>query len=831
VSSFRFRGVIAHRPAVPAAILFILGITSHSLLPTPLVMLFVMTALLVGALLQLRRPIASSILIALAIMAGGGTSAQLAQSYFPRDHISLFASDEPALAWIEGRIEETPRVIEPPPRGRKLPDKQLLRVSVREVLTWNGWQSAQGEMPVSVSPPHTDLATGQTVRLLGRLERPVPAMNPGQFDPAAEDRRQRVLVSMRVSRPYDVQVLSKSRTLPAPLTNLREKSRQWLVMGFKESRAPDTALLGALVFGDRTPALRDVQEDFSHTGTSHLLAANGARVAMLAMLAYGLCRLLWLPPRRATLAVTLLTIVLGILTMPVAQAVRPIIVCAAVGAGLVGKRPADSIQLLALAALALLVIHPLDLYGAGFQLSFVIVLGLILFTRRAIEFAESFEDEDKRVAESFARPTLWRTWRRWLRGKLIELSVAAMVSWLVAIPLVAYHFEQFNLWTVPFSILLTPFATIALLGGFAKLALTAVCPPLASLWASLALIPAASLRHLVGWLAHVPASDLPIPAPSPVMILVFYGLLCLPLIAWLRPRIRWCLRCAPVGGCALLLLPPLWVPGISHAPPAGGMRVTLLFVGAGQCAVVEPSGSGPILVDAGSSSISDAYRAVISPFLRHAGRASIDSVYLSHGDFDHISATQLLVPAYGVREVLTSPHFRKHAVESKPCEVLLAMLDHTKHSPTLIAQGDRIALGRCAQIEVLWPPAASNFNSNNAGLVLRLTCAGRSILFPADIQEPAERELLKHPEKLRSDMLVAPHHGSAESTTLPFIRAVSPKLILSSNDTRLTSKQRAFDAETANWPVYRTSRYGAITVEITPDGKINLIPFRKAFSK
>jgi competence protein ComEC len=261
------------------------------------------------------------------------------------------------------------------------------------------------------------------------------------------------------------------------------------------------------------------------------------------------------------------------------------------------------------------------------------------------------------------------------------------------------------------------------------------------------------------------------------------------------------------------------------------MRVTLLFVGAGQCAVVEPSGSGPILIDAGSSTISDPYRAVISPFLRHEGRASIDSIYLSHGDFDHISATQMLVPAYGVRDVVTSPHFRKHAAESKPCEALLAMLDQSKHSPTLMAQGDRIALGQCAQIEVLWPPAASNFNSNNAGLVLRLTCAGRSILFPADIQETAERELLKHPEKLRSDVLVAPHHGSAESTTLAFIRAVSPKLILSSNDMRLTTKQRTFDAQTTNWPVYRTSRHGAITVEITPDGKINLIPFRRAFSK
>jgi len=93
-------------------------------------------------------------------------------------------------------------------------------------------------------------------------------------------------------------------------------------------------------------------------------------------------------------------------------------------------------------------------------------------------------------------------------------------------------------------------------------------------------------------------------------------------------------------------------------------------------------------------------------------------------------------------------------------------------------------------LDVLWPPATGKYNSNNAGLVLRLNCAGRSILFPADIQEPAERELLKHPEMLRADILVAPHHGSAEGTTPQFVAAVHPMAILASNDGRLTMKQR-----------------------------------------
>ena len=118
-------------------------------------------------------------------------------------------------------------------------------------------------------------------------------------------------------------------------------------------------------------------------------------------------------------------------------------------------------------------------------------------------------------------------------------------------------------------------------------------------------------------------------------------------------------------------------------------------------------------------------------------------------------------------------------------------------------------------------------NSNNAGLVLRVVCAGRSILFPADIQEPAERELLKHPERLRSDILIAPHHGSGEPTTVQFVRAVDPKVILSSDAPRLTAKQRTFDSEIGSRPLLRTGSCGAITLTVLRDGSISVSPYAK----
>jgi competence protein ComEC len=583
--------------------------------------------------------------------------------------------------------------------------------------------------------------------------------------------------------------------------------------------------LRALVFGDREPALKPVSDDFSTTGTTHLLAANGMRVAMVAGLVYLVCRLLQVPPRRTVTVATVCVIAFGLVTMPVSQSIRPVIVCAAIGAALASRRVTDSVQMLALAAIAVLVIRPLDLYGAGFQLSFIIVLALILLTRPAIAFIASLEDEDRRVARSFAPRTRRRMRRERTRKWAVGFLVAAAVGWAAAVPLVAFHFEQFNLWTVPFTILLSPLAVLAIGAGFAKLILTAVCPPLAGAWAVMAAVPASWLGHAVAWLAKVPGADLPVGSPPLWVSIVFYAMLCLPLLQWVNKRARWWARCAPLGGLAALILVPVWTARVTEGPGPGGLKITLLGVGAGQCAVVETGGK-TVVLDAGSSTFSDPYRSCIAPFLRHEGCVRVDELWLSHGDFDHVGAAQQLVAGYGVKEVLASPHLRRLSHESRPCQELLAELDQTKHSPRLVTKGDSIQVGPTT-LEVLWPPPDSNFNTNNTGVVLKVACAGRSVLFPADIQDLAEKELLKHRELLTADVLVAPHHGSEERTTRQFVDAVHPRAIVSSNGETLSMKQRSFDADVRGVPSFRTSRYGAITIEVRADGAVRITSYRE----
>ncbi|WP_428936958.1 ComEC/Rec2 family competence protein [Fontivita pretiosa] len=825
-------GWIERRPAVPAAAALIAGIFAHPHVPhRPVLWIVVLSWLLLIALLAQRLKIASDwpvrcCLAALlcAIFFAGVAVAQLEAFFFARNHISLFATDQPRLSQLELHVDHPPRVLTSPfASHRPLPPKQVLTASVQAVKTWSGWRRASGQVLVQIAQPHPRLRQGQVIRIMGMLERPGPAMNPGQFDWAGYYREQRILASVQVAQADCIAIV---RAQPVgPVAWLREQARRALARGFAASRALDHALLRALLLGDNDPELRDVQEQFRRTGTSHHLAISGMHVAVLGGVVFGACRIGRVGPRAACWLALGFVVLYGIVALPSPPVVRSVLLCACFAFGILQRRTTDPFQLLAISVIAMLVYHPMDLYNAGFQLSFGTVLGLMLFTRPLAEALPGY-DFDQRLARSMQRPG--RVWILWIKLRQWSCAVlaASIVAWVVSMPLVAVHFEQLNPWAIVGSILLAPIVFLALVGGFAKVLLTLLWPSLADTWAALAARPVAGMRHTVDWLARFPGADVPFPAPPIWMIILFYALLLLWLVPWHTPALRWSLRSGSLAACAGLALLLPFSAGPTLARPAGDeLRLTLLAIGAGQCAILEPPGRGDvILIDAGSVTLSDMLRKAIGPFLRHRGRRDIRAVFVSHANYDHFSAVGEVVTAYDVPQVYAAPQFTIHAIDNPLAEQLLRTLDQLDRPPRPVARGQRLVFDG-VRIDVLWPAPDCTLDANNCSLVLRVGWAGRSILLSGDVQSPAMRELLGSPEQLSADVLVAPHHGSLEDLTDSFVSAIGPRVIVCSNDRTLSARQREFDRAMAGRLVYRTHRCGAITLIIRRDGQIAIEPF------
>lgn len=817
---------LQRRPAASAAAVFIGGIVLHPALPhRPGLWIVSAITLAVIALLWLDRRVGGVVALALSVLLCGVAAGQIESFCFRSNDINGYSTEQPRLARMELLIDEPLRVIGTQfGNFRPVLPRQVTTAKVRRVMTDRGWVDASGRILVQIDPPNEQLRLGQTIRVLGMLQRPGPAMNPGQFDWAAYYRERRILTSINVPQSDAIEIVSAGRV--SPLAKARQSVRALLAAGFSKEQSLDHALLRALVLGDNDPELRDVQEQFRRTGTSHHLAISGMHIAVVGAVVYLICRLLRLTPRKAVATGFIVVILYGLVALPSPPVVRSVLLCVAFAAGVLGRRSTDGIQLLALSVLAMLIYHPLDLYNAGFQLSFGTVLGLMLFTPRVTPI---LNDEHAQIAIAAGaagegRVSRWLIVRHYLRRKLGVLLITGIIAWLTAMPLIAFHFEQLNPWEVFATIILALPVFFSLIGGFLKIILTAIMPFGASWWASIAAAPVAMMRHTVDALAHVPGSDVPLPAHSSSLIVVYYSLLCAPLFVPIRwPKLCWTCRFGPAGALLLFILLPLT--GGATRLGDGSLRVHVMAVGAGQCCLIELPDGRDILLDAGSTSLADPMRKCIGPYLRNRGLADIDEMWLSHGDFDHMNAAGEVIRTYDVPTVRFSTEFERHAADDPPDVELLNTIRQEEAKVERLCRGDRIDLGKGATLEVLWPSRDAKFSSNESGLVLKLTYARRTILFPADIQHRGEAELLRNADELRCDVLLAPHHGSSERTTRDFVAAADPLYIVSSNDRSLSQKQRLFERQIGDRKLFRTNECGAVTIQIDKTGGLTVTPF------
>ena len=814
---------LAGRPALATAALFAAGIALFRVVPDWPWVWIGLAAMLIIAGAMARRAALSSLAIIAALLLAGASSAQIEAFHFSRSHIGLFTTADSRLASIELEITGLPRAT--PANGGRQSARQIVRAQVVRLKTWTGWQPADGEVVLSYLQASPVLAAGQRVTVTGMLQRPAPPDNPGEFDWQAYYRRQRVVAEMRVARASDLHIVdSRSASW---ISGAREKARAWIGKGFLPRWEVDRELLVALVVGDRGPAMQGVEDDCNATGASHLLASSGLRVGILAGCIYLICQLIRLRPRLTLSMVTSGVVLLGCAMNPTSQALRPIIACGAFGIGLYMRRSIDAVQILGMAAALLLAVKPMELYSPGFQLTFVVVLGLLVLARPAFNAIDQrLRNPDLDVLQQFGRLTRAQRAMRLIKRRILELAVAGAVAWIVSLPLICYHFEQINPWAVPVDLILLPVTIVALACGFLKLILTAIVPGAAPIWAAIAELPLWILRHGVSLATKLPGADIPVTPPPIWWIVLFYVLLIALCIVWLMPHrpARRAFRLSFGGAWAMSLALPALVGFSSSRPASGQLKITVLAVGAGQCIAVEPPDGKIVFFDAGSNSLSDPLRSCIGPFLRSEGRGSADDLFISHGDYDHIDAAEGLLNRYSLHDFYASPFLQRHSAESKTCQHLLATLDRAHHLPHLLKAGDRMDLDGLS-IQVLWPPADCAMNSNNSGVVLRLTFAGRSVLLPADIQAPPEAALIEYPKLLHSDILIAPHHGSSESTTAAFVAAVDPKLIISSDARRLTNKQHAFETMIDHRKLLRTGAEGAVTLQIDRNGTISTTPF------
>lgn len=844
-------------PALPIAVALAAGATAAQFAqPGPGILLAVATLALIVALPMLvilgarlrpsggvGRVVAafSDGLILVAFVMAGGAGARLQGDFYSGSFIGSFATTEPRLAEVELTVASPPKLTagsDLAAPGRIAPPRQSALGQVQRVRTTQGWQPASGKVRIEIAEPDPRLTQGQRIWAIGLFDRPGPVMTPGQTDWASIDRRQRIAGTLRVGRAGDVRILAAPPPpLLAPLDWLRQRTRWLLAEGFAANAKPQLATLQMLLLGDSDTDARDLRDDLTRNGVTHLIATSGLHVLILALLLRWVLRLLLVRPAVSLWSVVAFAAIYAAVVTPSPGAQRSAVAAGVVAlAGLAGRRVA-AIQILSLAVIVLLVAQPNEIATPGFQLGIVIVAGLILYAgyERPLDEGELLEMRAAQIARQIGRVRpgpVWRTRLARIGRPVMETARLAIIAWLIALPLVAFHFSALNPWSIAVGLVLLPLAVLALVAATGKILLTLLLPSLAAAWASGAVRACDWLRHAAHFAAGLGRAQVQVRMPSVTVVVIALLLVLLPPLlahlpgvlraAWGRvpPRFRrravWL---GPIAGVGLVVLPAL----ASRAPLAPGLRLTLLSVGDGQCAVVQAPGAMRVIIDAGGGA--DVAREVIEPFLRDQQITGIGTLILSRATPGYSSGASDLADVERPRALLVGPDFTRLAQFDPAARQMADALADRGLAPVTLRAGQTQRLGE-ATLSVLWPPGDRRTRIGDDSLVLRITYAGRSVLFTGDIGEGPMGLLLDRRDRLASDVLIAPQNGGSCEHTHDFVAAVLPDFILASSGAELDERQQKFDRLMVARRFWRTCNSGAITLTIAPGGAISVETFR-----
>ncbi|MCX6164507.1 MAG: MBL fold metallo-hydrolase, partial [Ignavibacteriae bacterium] len=200
-----------------------------------------------------------------------------------------------------------------------------------------------------------------------------------------------------------------------------------------------------------------------------------------------------------------------------------------------------------------------------------------------------------------------------------------------------------------------------------------------------------------------------------------------------------------------------------------GFTFAMLDVGQGDALFVESPTGTQILIDGGPpKKILNQLSQIMSPFDR-----SIDAFIITNPDADHISGFLDVLKLYKVDKVFEPGTL----TDSKVYQNLRNVMKENNIPGVLVKRGMKLDLGDGVFIDILFPDRnVSAWSTNDGSIVAKLSYGDISIMLTGDATIKTEKIILEEntKEKLNSNILKVGHHGSRTSTSLEFVKAVSP---------------------------------------------------------
>lgn len=615
------------------------------------------------------------------------------------------------------------------------------------------------------------LQAGQHWQMTARVRAPRGLRNPGGFDSEKHALANRVTASGYVREPETARLQRDGVGINAWRGATSER--------IAAAVPPDSArFISAFAVGD-TRGLGDQDwHVLRANGLTHLVAISGMHVGIVAgFFALAVAGVWWLLPALGRRLPRPIAAAMGGLLGAVLYAavagfalptVRTVLMVAVVAGTRILRRRSTTMEVLALAMIAVLLADPLSALTAGFWLSFFGVAWLVWC-----------------LPEAGRRP-------------LHDLVSAQGVATVGLLPLTAVLFDQASLVGPLANLLAVPWWTL-------------VVVPLSLVGTALELLHAGSgqwawdaaawcFQHSWRLFETLASSDLA--------------------LWWLRESHWVALPLAAVGAFWLLLprgLPGrplallLWLPLLWPArdlPASGEVEVRVLDVGQGSSVLVRTAHHS-LLYDMGPATPNgfDSGERVVLPALRALGVGRLDRAVVSHADNDHGGGFDAVRKRIGI--TLANAPEDSGVADTRPC-----------------VAGEQWDWDGVS-FRFMHPPPYFPYLGNDASCVLRISARHGNALLLGDVSQVIERDLVRRSRldadaAIDAEVVLVSHHGAANGSDPALVEATGAKLAIMSTGhgnryghprTEVLQRWEAAGAGTPD-----TAREGALAIRIAAGG-------------
>ena len=620
---------------------------------------------------------------------------------------------------------------------------------------------------------------GDIIKIKGSVKRPYKATNWGQFDYGKYLRNNGIFTLTHVGYK-NWEIIKPSGSL-----DIRNKIMD---IHAKNLKSPKLEVLGGMVFGDyAVPAPQEIEDEFIKSGLLHLLAASGMNVGIIFGIWYFFASKVRLSFRITIIVGMLLVALYSLMTGLPPSVTRAALMLEFLLIGKLFDRKADNATLLVMVCVLMLLFNPFMLANVGFQLSFIVTLGLLIAVPVFIE-------KLKPVPE-------------YLSGALI----IPIVAQLFASPIQIFHFNNFVVYSVLANIAVMPFVGIISFAGFlgSVFALIPVIGEKICFIADKIAEPFIFLLLAVSKFTSELPGALQYPStPQVPAVIAFYIMLILLVFARKQAIIAF-----------LVIIFFLFKGNFNN-----NLEFVFFDVGEGDSILISTPDNRHILVDTGPPGWYCPAKTAVTPYLKDKGISSLDALVLTHPDSDHIGGTIDILKT-------TKPHTIYHnGVENKTktYRSIENYIEQNHLRTVILTDNDTVFSGNDLTITAIRPDHIDDHSNNEDSIMLYIVYKDFSALLMADCEADSLDKIddtVKNPVTL----LKVGHHGSEDAISEEFLQYINPEISVISvgrkgyqwghPDFETISLLREFKSQ-----IFRTDKDYAIKV-VTDGHKTNIIKF------